>query len=293
MKRFLLFCLLFLFTVQVSAEVPKLFNYSGKLTDKNGNLLPDAQYDMEFSLWDHLTDTDLSHRVWVEDHSSGIPDRSVPVRGSGFNVALGGISPLPDFSEKLWIQITVRIESVNQTFSRSEILSSPYTIRAEYANQADTIADNAVTSGKISDGEVRSEDIANDAIDATKIKDRSIGTLDIAMGSIGWGEVQDNAINTQAKAPWAPKAYINGVERNFPKIACGRSDTNSIGIATIDLSSYGFTQPPMVVCSPVHGSSQVSVTIFDSVTANSFSVCTRYNNDAGYATWFYWIAIGY
>lgn len=264
-----------LIAASIAAEVPKLITYSGKLTDKQGNLVPDGDYDMKFVLWDHETSTADVNKIWEEQHLN-IQGHGVPIRGAGFNVWLGGFTSLPIFDKNYYLALTFYKDGVWNDFNRQKIISVPYAIRAEYANEAvlaNSIADNTVNSAKIADQSISTADIANSAVDSSK--------------------VANGVINNQAKAPWASMVAVNGQWRNYPKIACGRNGSDSDGNAGIDLSPYGFTQTPVIVCSPIHGSAQVSCTIYDDATNKHFGVCTRYNNDSGYATWFNWIAIGY
>ncbi len=264
-----------LIAASIAAEVPKLITYSGKLTDKQGNLVPDGDYDMKFVLWDHETSTAEVNKIWEEQHLI-IQSHGVPIRGGGFNVWLGGINSLPIFDKNYYLALTFYKDGIWNDFHRQKIISVPYAIRAEYANEAvlaNSIADNTVNSAKIADQSVNTADIANSAVDSSK--------------------VANGVIDNQAKAPWASLVAVNGQWRNYPKIACGLAGTDSNGNCGIDLSPYGFTQTPMIVCSPIHDSYQVSCTIYGGATNKYFSVCTRYGDEAGYPTSFNWIAIGY
>jgi hypothetical protein len=68
-----------------AAEVPKLINYQGKLTNATGEALPDGEYSVKFELYDAATDGNL---VWGES-------RTVTLIKGVFNVALGGSGSLP------------------------------------------------------------------------------------------------------------------------------------------------------------------------------------------------------
>ncbi len=127
MKKLIWVLVLMAIAVQVKAEVPKLINYSGKLTDKQGNILEDKIYDIRFSL---CTTQTGAIEVWAEEHYNA-QGRGVQTYGGGFNVVLGGTTPLPAFEQNYWIQIRINIKGTDETFSRQEMLSVPYAMRAD------------------------------------------------------------------------------------------------------------------------------------------------------------------
>jgi len=71
--------------------------------------------------------------------------------------------------------------------------------------------------------------------------------------------------------------------------------TDSSGLGTITFSNYGvtFTQPPIVVCTPINSIYNVSMILDAAPTTSGFKVWSRYDNSGGFATNFHWIAIGY
>ena len=126
MKKLIWVLVLMAIAATVKAEVPKLINYSGKLTDKQGNVLEDKQYDVRFSL---CTTQTGETAVWVEEHYIA-QGRGVQTYGGGFNVVLGGTIPLPAFEQNYWIEIKINIKGKDETFARQEMLSVPYAMRA-------------------------------------------------------------------------------------------------------------------------------------------------------------------
>ena len=133
MKHLAFLFVLLAMVTQIYAEVPNLFNYSGKLTDKNNNVLPSGKYNMKFILWDHATSTDSSHKVWEEEHYY---TNGVDIFGGGYNVVLGGLETLPDFDKPYWLEMIVSINGKDEKFNRQKMVSTPYAIRAEYANHS-------------------------------------------------------------------------------------------------------------------------------------------------------------
>lgn len=152
MKR--IFCLILLLALGISAfaEVPRMLSYSGKLTDKNNNLLPDGNYNMLFSFY--TSDTGGA-AVWSEQHNAGLPtNNSVPVKAGAYNVLLGSVNNnLPDFNQyqHLWLQTEVWINGVDEVFGRRAMVSVAYARQAEVANG---VADNCITSVKIINGTI-------------------------------------------------------------------------------------------------------------------------------------------
>ncbi|MBI4224637.1 MAG: hypothetical protein HY609_06845, partial [Deltaproteobacteria bacterium] len=58
------------------------------------------------------------------------------------------------------------------------------------------LANDAVTSAKIKDGEVKEGDLGGDAVTAGKIKDGEVKSAEIADGAVGSGELADGAVNS-------------------------------------------------------------------------------------------------
>lgn len=257
-------------TTQVFAEVPKLINYSGKLTDKAGNIVADGVYDMRFSLWTQATG---GTEDWFEEHYIA-QGRGVQSFGGGFNVVLGGTTALPAFDQNYWVEITVTINSTPETFGRQEIISVPYALQ---------VADNSVTGSKIVDGSITGSDLAGDTITWAQILDGTIRSF----------ELQDGAV-TPPKAPWAPT--VNGGINN-PKIAYGVRSTDDNGDADVTFPFVFITTPAVVavpvVVFPNPAAHQMNIS---NITLSGFHANT-FNDWGGGVTHdgpisFHWIAIG-
>jgi len=171
MKKYLLMGMLVLiWSNQLFAEVPKYINYSGKIIDKQGNLISDDEYDMVFKIWDDPVSTDPSHLKWTENHDGSLT--RVQTNRGAYYVILGEIIPLGTsltaFDQVYYLEMSFKHkqDSTYETFSRQRLVASPYAIRAEYANQ---IADNAINTNKIVDQSINTSDIANGAITTQKI----------------------------------------------------------------------------------------------------------------------------
>jgi hypothetical protein len=114
------------------AEIPKLINYQGMLTDKvTGDPVSNPGLAMTFRIYNHATSTDPSNKKWEETHSS------VEVTDGLFNVILGGQSKAGlnlDFSEDYWLEIEVGGEVTGE---RLQFTSVGYAYRAERADTAE------------------------------------------------------------------------------------------------------------------------------------------------------------
>jgi len=132
MKRLLALGMLMMVAMPVFAEVPKLINYSGKIVDKQGYVVPDGDYDMIFALWDAASG---GNKVWEEEHFT-TRGQGVHTTAGGFNVVLGSIDPagkpLPAFDKNYFVAMTFKKDAASpwESFGRQEIVSVPYAIRA-------------------------------------------------------------------------------------------------------------------------------------------------------------------
>jgi len=115
------------------AEIPKLINYQGMLTDDSGNPMT-GYYNLTFYIYDDTTGGDLE---WSETQSG------VQVQDGLFNVVLGKQTVLNEaFDESYWLAVKVGAE----TMPRVRITSVGYAYRAKIADSA-TVAVSAPTGG--------------------------------------------------------------------------------------------------------------------------------------------------
>lgn len=116
------------------AEIPKMINYQGMLTDDSGNPITDT-LDMEFRIYNSETNGNLK---WSETQSQ------VPIIDGLFNVMLGSGNPIDTltFSEQYWLEVQVD----NDTMPRIQFTSVGYAYRAWVADSA-VVATSAPTGG--------------------------------------------------------------------------------------------------------------------------------------------------
>ena len=130
-KVFTIICIL-LISVSISAEVPNVINYQGRLTNASGDPVADNAYLVKFIIYDAPTGgTDL----WNTGY------RTVNTVDGLFTYQLGSLVPLPNgiFSEpNRYLGITV--ESDLELTPRARFVSAPYTYKAESADNATTLS---------------------------------------------------------------------------------------------------------------------------------------------------------
>lgn len=112
---------------QSAAAVPETMSYQGVLRDAVGNVVPDGAYGLTFRVYNVATG---GTALWTEA-------QTVAVEDGIFNVILGSVSPLAlPFDTQYWLG--VQIASDPELAPRTQLTSSPYAMRAQYADQGDT-----------------------------------------------------------------------------------------------------------------------------------------------------------
>jgi len=130
----ILFVLTCLFYANVCfSAVPFLINYSGKLTDKNGNPITGTK-NIKFSMYDAET---LGTEKWTGTYS-------VVVTKGVFNVLLGPFPSDLDFNINYWLEMVVDGETLTP---RQRITSVAYAMRSEYSNRAEVVNTPMVYTG--------------------------------------------------------------------------------------------------------------------------------------------------
>jgi hypothetical protein len=124
----------------ISADIPKLINYQGMLTDGSGTPLS-GLHDIIFKIYNaELGGT----QKWAETQSS------VSVANGLFNVTLGSSNPIDlDFDEDYWLEITVDGETMPD---RLKFTSVGYAYRAQRADTATVALSASASNGWVDDG---------------------------------------------------------------------------------------------------------------------------------------------
>lgn len=135
----------------ISAGVPELMNYQGRLTDNSGNPL-DTTVSMVFTIYDDSTGVVA---LWTETHAS------VSVSAGIFNVVMGSSNPIPDTTfDGVDRFLGIRVGTDPEIAPRTRIISVAYSYRALRSDSSDYVLNNG--SGWIDDGiVVRLQDSLN------------------------------------------------------------------------------------------------------------------------------------
>jgi hypothetical protein len=194
--------------------------FQGRLLLENGEAFTDT-LDMVFRLYATPTGS-IAEALWVEQLDS------IVVREGFFTALLGEINTsLVDIvagNDILYLGVTVG-DGADEMLPRIPLGSAPFAL---------TVPDNAITSEKIMDGEVKEDDIEDgavktpkiadlavtgakidgDAIITTKIADRQITNEKIALGEIDSSLIADGSIPVSKLASmtgivWKTPPYLS------------------------------------------------------------------------------------
>jgi hypothetical protein len=134
MKRFTYFILfIFFLAVQINlAQVPRLLNYQGVLTDASGTIVPDGNYNVTLRIYSVPT---VGSPIWEEA-------QLVATTSGIFNAILGSIVPLNiPFDNQYWLGVTVG--SGSELIPRVSITSSAYSLNSSNAEKVNNIEANS------------------------------------------------------------------------------------------------------------------------------------------------------
>lgn len=144
-----------------SADIPKLINYQGMLTDDGGNPLNET-VNITFKIYNDSLSVSESNKKWEEVQSG------IQVVNGLFNVMLGRVVALDlDFSEDYWLDLTVGGEHLPD---RVRLTSVGYAYRAKVADSATVATSTQTGGGWVDDGIVVRLQDSTDAV--------GIGTTD-------------------------------------------------------------------------------------------------------------------
>jgi len=130
--------MLFVFSL-ATADIPKLINYQGMLTNSSGEPL-NGTFDTFFRIYNAAS---LGDKRWEENHSS------LSVNQGLFNVILGSQSGGIDldFSEEYWLEVEVE----GEVMPRIQFASVGYAYRASIADSALVTAPGSLSNWSVSD----------------------------------------------------------------------------------------------------------------------------------------------
>jgi uncharacterized protein YaiE (UPF0345 family) len=185
MRKTLFFTVLWLFlpAVVVTADIPKLINYQGMLTQSDGTTpVEDGAYDVVFKIYASESGNDS---LWSESHLG------VQVTNGLFGVMLGSVNLLDvPFDTEYWLEITVD----GETMPRFQLTSVGYAFHAKMADTASAAVTATAGGGWADDGGVVRLETGTDKVGIGTTNPRvklSLGTDFTAKKFALWDGVDD------------------------------------------------------------------------------------------------------
>ena len=185
-----IFVVLALYPLTVTGQdnsIPKLINYQGYLTDKDGKAL-NGDYNITFRLYGEASGT----KPWLWQETQ----ETVKADNGQFNVLLGSVTPLSasDFAgdRYLGIQLAGELEMT----PRLQLVSVAYSLQTEQANNAKSadLANNATNAVHATNADLANSAYALDAPDGFPKNAVSVdnnGDVNI----LGWQDQKLNSTN--------------------------------------------------------------------------------------------------
>jgi hypothetical protein len=154
-----------------STQIPSTINYQGVLSDDEGNLVADGDYDMTFSIYDKMNS---GTALWTETWSG---PNAVSVINGRFNVTLGALNSFEsaglDFTVQYFLE--VQLASEDPFFPRLAFNSVPYAMSAKNiygksfpdgdlvgTNDIQTLTGKTLTEPTIEGGSIDGVEIGSD-----------------------------------------------------------------------------------------------------------------------------------
>jgi hypothetical protein len=184
-------------SVGAFASVPTVINYQGKLAGPSGAPVADGVYAMQFAIYDVSVG---GSALWTETNPN------VQVKGGLFSVLLGGVNNIPStvFSApNRFFGVTVGTDA--EMTPRQQIASVGFAANASLADTATTVPDGAITTAKLLDGAVVSNELALASVNTTNLIDQAVTTAKLADGSVALSKIAAEAWST-----WVPIINLSG-----------------------------------------------------------------------------------
>lgn len=161
----------------VTAEVPNVINYQGRLTNTDGTSVDDDTYFIKFKIYGSAAGKDS---LWYT------PFQPVAVTGGLFNYQLGSTVPLPHdlFSGGSTRYLGITVGGDAEISPRVRLTSSPYALQSLRSDTAMSITDGSITTSKLADNAVTEPKLAYNIIHDGHIQDHSIMYEDIGINEV-------------------------------------------------------------------------------------------------------------
>lgn len=112
----------------VHAEVPKLINFEGKLTQEDGTPIKGTK-EMTFRIYDSET---AKKPIWVET-------RNVVLENGFYSILLGSVEGFPEMKFDTAYWLSVQVSGEGEMSPRYQIGAAPYAINADMVDGKDSM----------------------------------------------------------------------------------------------------------------------------------------------------------
>ena len=236
------------FALSLSAQVPPLLSYQGRLTTGGTNF--DGSALFKFA----LVNGSGTVTLWSNDNSSSggaEPTQSVPltVTQGLFTVMLGdttlsNMQPIPaspftnpDVRLRIWVATGT---NAFQLLAPDQRLGA-----VGYAMLSATVPDGSLTAGKLAAGSVQTANLANGAVTSLQLAPNAVSSLYLANSSVTSFKLAAGSVTTAAIAPAAVSlsnlnftlGYVNA--QNQPYLAKGDGVTDDTAAIQSALTAAG------------------------------------------------------
>ena len=200
MKKLITLAAFSLLTLAIFSQFPEKISYQFVVRNSGGTLVINQAVGVRFSI---LQGTPNGTVIYKEIFS---PNPVTNVNGL-VTLEIGtGIPVTGSFTSINWADGPYYLESeidpngaANYTIAgTSQLVSVPY---AYHAKMAESIPDNSISSVKIIDETISTEDLANSSVTSDKITDGTIVAADLANSSITTTKIADGIITNTKLAP--------------------------------------------------------------------------------------------
>lgn len=185
-------------TAEADDKSSPLLHYQGRLTDGNGEPVPDGNHTLVFKLYGQQ---EGGTPLWQET-------QNVETTDGVFSAQLGAVNAIDgvDFEQTLYLGIEV--DGSEELSPRTRLTSSPYALFAESVGDSSVttlnLAPDAVTASKIASGEVGESEldggavtvdkIGSGAVTGPKIEDRAITSAKLDFGAVDSSALKADAV---------------------------------------------------------------------------------------------------
>lgn len=159
-------------------------NYQGRIVDQNTQQpISDGDYNITFSIYDAETD---GNQLWDDTYA-------VTTKNGLFNHKLGPIDTSVFDGSNRFLEIEVEGETIG---SRQKIVSVASAIRAESAEDADTLGGHPASDFAVATHQHSASDIASGTLSEERLPQNAIDSSEIEDGSITKADLDETTLRS-------------------------------------------------------------------------------------------------